>query len=482
MLDPPAHHRNLHAVLRELLPEIRDLYLADQVPWVIGYSGGKDSTLTTALVWMALAGLTPKQRTTVHVISTDTLVENPVIAGWVQRSLTSMRTAAAEQALPIEVHRLTPKVADTFWVNLIGNGYAAPRPRFRWCTERPKIRPSNDFIHSVVDEHGQAILVLGTRKPESTARALTMAKHEKGRVRDRLSPNGSLPNSLVYTPIEDLSTDEVWTLLMQYPNPWGHSHKELLALYRGASEDNECPLVVDTTTPSCGTSRFGCWTCTMVQQDKSMQAMILNEAEYDWMQPLLDLRNALDVQDDRHLRDFRRMNGSLLIHRDRLVHGPYTQQAREDWLRRLLRAQTWVRANGPDHVRDLTLITVDELHEIRRIWVFTKHEVEDTLPSIYQDATGEPFPGKQFDDMVTINRDMIGVLRDVCGDDEQQFLTLRALLATERTYRTAGRRAGLFDALTKVLGHHFDNEDEALNYALWQREMNGQDPDQRALF
>ncbi|MEK2474021.1 DNA phosphorothioation system sulfurtransferase DndC [Streptomyces noursei] len=475
--------RNIHDIREELLAEIRELYLADQVPWVVGYSGGKDSTLTTALIWTALASLTPAQRTKpVHVIATDTGVENPVIATWVERSLRSMRTAAAEQALPIEVHRLTPKLADTFWVNLIGKGYAAPRPLFRWCTERLKIRPSNDFIRSVVSKHGEVILVLGTRKAESPQRARTMAKHEAGRVRARLSPNGSLPNSLVYTPIEALNTDEVWILLMQFPNPWGHSHKELLALYRGASEDNECPLVVDDTTPSCGTSRFGCWTCTMVQQDKSMRAMILNEAEYDWMRPLLALRNALDVEDDRHLRDFRRMNGSLLIHRERLVHGPYTQQARQDWLRRLLEAQTWIRANGPDHVADLTLITLDELHEIRRLWVFEKHEIEDTLPEIYEQATGEPFPGPPLNNLTTTDPDVIAVLRDVCGDDEQHFLTMRALLATERAYRTAGRRAGLYNALENVLARHFDSEDEALNFAQYRRKALGKDPDQQALF
>jgi hypothetical protein len=71
-----------------LTEEIRELYLADDVPWIIGYSGGKDSTATLELVWLALAGLpSDKRRKTVHVISTDTLVENPVAAVWVSKSL-----------------------------------------------------------------------------------------------------------------------------------------------------------------------------------------------------------------------------------------------------------------------------------------------------------------------------------------------------------------------------------------------------------
>src|SRR2546421_7266829 len=110
-----------------------------------------------------------------------------------------MREAAHAQGLPITPHKLTPEIEDSFWVNLIGKGYPAPRNKFRWCTERLKIKPSNKFIREVVRENGEAILVLGTRKAESQRRARTMLQHEKHRVRDKLSPNASLPNSLVYT-------------------------------------------------------------------------------------------------------------------------------------------------------------------------------------------------------------------------------------------------------------------------------------------
>ena len=451
-----------------LLAEIRELYLADQVPWVIGYSGGKDSTLVLVLVWLALASLPAEQRTKqVHVISTDTLVENPLVSAWVGRSLDAMREAAREQQLPIEVHRLTPKVEDSFWVCLIGRGYAAPRPKFRWCIERLKIRPSNAFIRAVVAAHGEVILVLGIRKAESAARAKAMAHHEKRRVRDRLSPNGSLPNSLVYSPIEDMTNDEVWVLLMQYKNPWGHAHTDLLGLYQGASPDSECPLVVDTSTPSCGDSRFGCWTCTMVSNDKSLKAQIANDDANDWLRPLLHLRDDLDIDDDRHLRDYRRSNGSLMVFHERLVHGPYTQDAREQWLRRLLQAQRHLRAKGPEYARTLELITLPELHLIRREWVLVKHELEDSLPRIYQEETGEPFPGPQaIGGGFGLDATAMEVLREVCDGDDEQFNGIRALLGVERQFRTSTRRAGLFAALeTTVRRHMFDGEDDALQYA-----------------
>ena len=143
-----------------------------------------------------------------------------------------------------------------------------------------------------------------------------------------------------------------------------------------------------------------------------MTAMIQNSQEKEWMMPLLELRNALDFRmgagkddeaSDRHLRDFRRMSGGLLLFHDDLVHGPYTQQSRERWLRKLLEAQTWIRRNGPETVRAIELITMAELQEIRRIWVVEKHEMEDSLPSIYLDSTGTSYPGGLLDDNLVSN-------------------------------------------------------------------------------
>jgi DNA sulfur modification protein DndC len=288
-----------------------------------------------------------------------------------------------------------------------------------------------------------------------------MERHEKRRVRDRLSPNGNLPNSLVYSPVEAWSNDEVWTFLMQQTNPWGHPNKDLLTMYQGASSDGECPLVVDNTTPSCGDSRFGCWTCTLVDKDKSMSAMIQNDEEKEWMLPLLELRDELDAPDDSHLRDFRKMNGTIQLFHDRNVPGPYTQKAREEWLRKLLNAQTWIRNNAPEHVRGIELITMDELHEIRRIWVFEKHEVEDSLPQIYKQETGEEFPGGPLDQHLAVAADEVELLREVCDGDDLHFETMRELLAVERRFRTMTRRSGLFEALEKAIkkGYYTDADD-----------------------
>ena len=461
-----------------LCEEICELYLADEVPWILGYSGGKDSTATLQLVWTALAGIPANQRTKiVHVISTDTLVENPVVAAWVSKSLAIMNSAATAQNLPIKTHRLTPDVASTFWVNLIGRGYPAPRNKFRWCTERLKIRPSNTFINKMVKSSGEAILILGTRKAESTRRAANMKKHEKGRVRERLSPNSSLPGSLVYSPIEDWTNDDVWFCLMQQKNPWGYNNRDLLGMYAGASADGECPLVVDSSTPSCGDSRFGCWVCTLVEQDKSMTAMIQNDEEKDWMMPLLDLRNDLDFRGkgadgdpestDRDLRDFRRMSGAVnIMGNDKVIPGPYLQSSREQWLNKLLRAQTEVRKRGPEDVSNIELITLEELQEIRRIWVVDKHELEDSLPRIYEEVTGSAYPGAPLDDDLVLGASEMTHLSEICEGDRLHYELSRELLSLTRQQRNSARRAGLFEKFEKTFSKHFyDDEQDALHRA-----------------
>lgn len=471
-MAPKAENRHqtvdvlgLKKTLEKHREEIADLYTSDQIPWVIGYSGGKDSTAALQLVWSALAAL-PKESLTkpIYVISTDTLVENPIVALWVSKSLEKINQAAQQQGLPITAHRLTPEPENTFWVNLIGRGYPAPRPKFRWCTERLKINPSTQFINSVVQDHGEAILVLGTRKAESAARARVMERFEKRRVRDRLSPNGSLPNSFVYSPLEDWTNDDVWLFLMQVDNPWGYRNKDLLTMYQGASADGECPLVVDTSTPSCGDSRFGCWVCTLVEKDKSMHAMIQNDEEKEWMLPLLQLRDELDppktIDKDRARRDFRRMTGAVQLFHDRPIPGPYKQEVRQDWLRKVLEAQHHIRENGPDDVRDIELITLRELEEIRRIWVVEKHEIEDTLPGVYEATTGQDYPGARLDDNLVLGAAEMSVLRDICGDDDLHYQLTRELLSVEKRYRSMLRRAGLFKAIEQAFERGF-YEDEA---------------------
>lgn len=467
----------------QIVDEIRELYLSDAIPWIVGYSGGKDSTASLQLLWIAIASLPQSQRVKpIHVISTDTLVENPIIAGWVEVSLQQINLAALRQQLPITAHRLTPSLENRFWVNLIGKGYPAPRPKFRWCTDRLKISASTKFIQELSENHGEAILVLGQRRGESQARDKVMDQY-KYSTRARLSKNKDprLSRVWVYPPIESWTSDDVWEYLITQSNPWGIDNQELFSIYRGATPDSECPIVVDTTTPSCGDSRFGCYVCTMVTQDKSMQAMIQNDDQKQWMQPILDFRNKNLAGEDRSVRDFRRMNGRLTVFRDGLVHGPYTQAHRAKLLRELLLTQKVVRnADGNQDSQLIELISIDELDEIRRLWVEDKGEIEDLVPRIYTEVFGAEYPGKNLEQSPLDATDLVlleEVANEVDAEAAQELYKLtRSLLAVQFQTIESHKRSKHLDRLEDVLRHYaFRNEDEALEFALSGAPTNDQD-------
>ncbi|WP_430015449.1 DNA phosphorothioation system sulfurtransferase DndC [Microcystis protocystis FBCC-A270] len=465
--------------------EIQSLYLSNSIPFVIGYSGGKDSSAVVQLIWNAISKLSIEERhKKIYVMTTDTQVENPLVSTWVKQSLARMKNEAKMQQMPVEPYLLRPEIKDTFWTCLIGKGYPAPRHGFRWCTERLKITPTNHFIRQQIRENGEVILMLGTRKAESNKRASTMNKYEinsfqeqlnlKENISKPLRYSGSLPNAIIYSPLEDWRTDEVWMYLMQWENPWGGDNKELLAMYRGATADNECPLVVDTSTPSCGDSRFGCWVCTLVNKDKSMEAMIQNDQEKEWLQPLLDLRNELDIEDDRPKRDFRRIFGKVQLFERNLngeisiepIPGPYTKKWREYWLRRVLEAQESVRTNAPEEMKDITLITTEELSEIRRIWREEKHEFDDQLPKIYKQVTGETFqdprPGA---DNNLLGSEEWDILADICAEDSMHLELLAKLIDTERQYFLKISRKGIYKDLEKCFESSSRSKEEAIENA-----------------
>lgn len=471
-------------IINGLMETIKNLYLADDIPWVIGYSGGKDSTATLQLVWLSIKKLPIEQRKkTIHIINTDTLVESPVVSKWAQQSLEKMRSEAEKEQLPFVPHRLTPEYNNTFWVNLLGRGYPFPRKKFRWCTDRLKIQPVNKFVKERIAEHGEIIMVLGTRKAESAKRARTMAYYEKKRVRELLSSNPTLANELVFAPLAEWTDDDVWVFLMQYKNPWGYSNQELLTLYRGATADNECPLMVEEDLPSCGKSRFGCWVCTMVEKDKSMEAMIANDSEKAWMTPLLEFRNEFGNEKyDRNRRSFRKMGGFLQGSYGKLHHGPYKKKYREQWLRKLLEMQVEINQEGPEEFSDLELITIQELREIRRIWVLEKHEFDDSVPEIYQSVIGKTFPDPEWVSSEVFRKDEWEILEKICNDmfpdEELVFEMLYSLIDIENQSSSLNQRKGIVDTLESCIIHTFyKNEEDATQYyqdrVLRKKEMGG---------
>ncbi|OPX62559.1 MULTISPECIES: DNA phosphorothioation system sulfurtransferase DndC [unclassified Methanoregula] len=447
--------------LARLHKEIQDVYLSDTRPWVIGYSGGKDSTTALQLVWYAIAELPEEKRTKpVFVISSDTLVETPVIVDYIITTHERINKAAKEQKLPFTAFRLTPRIIDSFWVNLIGRGYPAPSTQFRWCTERLKIRTADRFILESVTKYGEVVMILGVRKGESATRDQVMNLYEiEG---SKLAHHSRFPQSYVYTPIRDFSVDDVWTYLLQKPSPWGNNNRDLLALYKSA-QDGECPLVVDTQTSSCGNSRFGCWVCTVVQKDRSMEALIENGE--DWMEPLLDLRNELaetqNPEKKKEVRDYRRMDGKVKWmdkgDTKEIIRGPYKFEYQKILLRKLLEAQISVRKNGPNP--NFTLILPEELFEIRKIWMTQKGDWDDSVAKIYQDVTGETLDWTK-DDLGSFSKTEQELLQKICESKKVPLRLVTKLMDVEQQMQGMTRRSSVYNRLDSVLSEDWMTEEE----------------------
>jgi DNA sulfur modification protein DndC len=379
--DTPTAER-----IRQALDGIVAEYLdsTHSFPWIVAYSGGKDSTLVLQLVYEMLLGLRPEARTRpVHVLTNDTLVESPVLASYIGKMVTRIEAAARTAGLPLTVVRTVPAPDQTFWVNLIGRGYPSPNRMFRWCTDRMKIRPTNEYITTQVSANGKVILLLGVRRSESAVRAASVDRYTP-KDGSKLNPHNTLKGCLVFRPIVDLQTDEVWQTLLQRPPPWGGSHRDLVTLYRNA-QNGECPLVLDSEqAPSCGSSssRFGCWTCTVVEKDKSMEGLIENG--FDHLEPLMYFRDWLAaIRNDRARRQRTRRNGYVTLMKDGSeVPGPFTIAARQEILERLLAIQKEVGT---------PLISDEEISMIKGLWAQDAlAEAQQVLGAIRDAREGNP--------------------------------------------------------------------------------------------
>jgi len=361
----PLHDKagDAQRCLEEIVNSVRQEYLSEdqRYPWIIGFSGGKDSTLVAHAVIEALLRIAPYQRTReVHILSNDTLVESPLVIAYLREVQIQLREATRHLRLPVVVETTRPDPEQTFWVLLIGRGYPTPNQNMRWCTDRLKILPTSRYILDSVSRHGAAILVLGVRKDESSTRRQTIERH-RNLADSNLTPHSSLSGALIYRPIVDLTTDEVWEILGEHPPPWGGTHQALIQLYRDA-EGGECPVVLSKAeAPGCGTnsSRFGCWTCTVVEKDKSLQGFI-DSGQHRYV-PLVTFRDWLkSIRNEPSLRQAARRNGRISYDANgRHIPGPFTIQARRMILDRLLQTQDEFGAE---------LISDAEIQSIKAIW------------------------------------------------------------------------------------------------------------------
>lgn len=423
--------------IRKIIEELKDQYTEEDRylrPWIIGFSGGKDSTVLLTLVWLTMlelreVGISLKRK--VYVVCNDTLVENPVIEEYVSTVLSTIDRAAKKQHLPITVTTTTPTLEDSFWCCVIGKGYPVPNNSFRFCTEKMKIKPTSQFITNQVAADGEAIVLVGTRLTESQARERSIKRHEvKGH---RLSKHPLNPNTFTYAPIKELMLEEVWWIINAIPSPWGFDNQILYKIYLDASADDyECPTVVtDDSHRSCGQSRFGCWICTVVKEDKSMSSLIKNGVE--WMKPLLDFRNRLvENRNVSELRCSTRRNGQRAVDESGHNLGNYTMEYRIQLLRELLNIQKQTQ----DFRSSINLITNQELIAIQVIW-YRDGNFTTTVNDIYNEVYGYNIPN------TNIGLQERLLLEKACAEQPEHFQLIQELLALQKNKVLLMRKYGL---------------------------------------
>ena len=415
-------------VYKDIKDNLRDLYLEDTRPWLVGFSGGKDSSMLASLVFDAVLSVSSeRQKKPVVILCTDTRVEIPAIVEMIESTLARMHKFSEQNGLNVEVKLLKPPPEQSFWVNIIERGYPPPNRTFRWCTQRMKIDPVNAFVNQRLGHWGEAVLLLVARRAESSTRAQTMAGRE---TRKGLRRHPDLPRVWVSNPIEFLSTEEVWAYLLQKPNPWGCDNRALYKLYASAS-NGECPIQIDTSTPSCGNSRFGCWTCTVVDRDKASEGLLA--AGDERMEHLLAFRETLlEFRDPANgRRDHRRMNGNE-------GPGPLIIEGRRELLKRLLKLQ---------EDTSLTLITPEELLLIQQLWKAARDPDDGRgVARIVDKQRGMIMSG----DLKELNR-LREMEETVAREKSVNADILRRMLAKVEEYSESHRAVGLPDDLLNIL-------------------------------
>lgn len=446
------------AVYENIIQEMTLVYQHDRRPWMIGFSGGKDSTLLCCLVMEMLQRLPADQRNKkVYIVSSDTLVENPIVRDYMHRMSHMINDVGAE--LNIQADIIYPKIEDTFWCKVIGLGYPTPEaPGFRWCTERLKIHPMNTYTLETIKNNGEVVLLLGVRKAESTYRANSIKAREiEGKL---LVPHSDIKNAYVYNPLTDIPNKDVWKFLLKDDgiSPWGSDNKYLFSLYQGEHLGEEQSVIGEIDKdkiPITGNSRFGCWICTMVKEDKSLKNFI--DRGERWLIPLRDYRNwMLEMRTTPGAREYKRRNGAVYRKPDgSLGEGPFTMETRQEFLRRLLQLEVDT---------GLSLITIEELKQIDIMWDNEGDLTRRKLVEIYREVTGKTLPWDTYKTPVFPD-DVIEEIRALCEENKVEFEMIAKLIVaieSNKNYIKSSMVTKAFDRIVNQGWLHFESIEKGL--------------------
>lgn len=449
------------AVFEDIIQEMALVYQHDNRPWMIGFSGGKDSTMLCCLVLQMLQRLPAEKRNKiVYIVSSDTMVENPIVRDYMHKMSKLINQNCGY--LNVKADIIYPKVEDTFWSKVIGLGYPTPEPPgFRWCTERLKIQPMNAYTMETIRNNGEIVILLGVRKAESTYRANHIRAREiEGKL---LIPHKDIENAYVYNPLTEIPNEQVWRFLLMdnAQSPWKSDNKYLFSLYQGehlhlGEEQSVIGEIDENKIPVTGNSRFGCWICTMVKEDKSLKAFI--DGGETWLVPLRDYRDwMLEMRSTPWARETKRRNGTMYRKSDgTLGLGPFTMETRQEMLRRLLQLEVDT---------GLPLITVEELKCIDAMWDHEGDLSRRRLVEIYYEVKGTRLPWDDYK-VPVFDAEVIEQVRTLCEEYDVEFELISKLIVEIEANKNYTRSTMVTKAFDRIINQgwlHFDSIEKGLN-------------------
>jgi len=293
--------------------------------------------------------------------------------------LENIRKFAKENGLPIIVMHSKPDLENTKWSMKLGKGIRTESQDNRWCTTRLKTNVQEDMLFKTFGTKDiETISIVGSRKDESSDRAKRL---EDNTLDGHLKGHSVYSKSLVFAPIEDYSTDDVWTTLCT--SNIGREilvADELYALYASTNgEGEECQTILGNAgdnglKPNCSNSqgRFGCWECGL--QHGKDKALIGMQKDYPYIRHLIEFRDwSVSTRDGQwekyrdvyNHRYFTRLQYNLDNHRFGITGpGGMSLLARAEGLERLLLTEKRVNESI-----NFKLISDEELDFIQHRWI-----------------------------------------------------------------------------------------------------------------
>lgn len=300
--------------------------------WIITFSGGKDST-ATVVVSLEAAMEFPDPPRRIDVIYADTKVEIPVMHQQALSFLEYLRGFSRLKQQPLHCHVAYPRMDERFWVCLLGKGYPPPHQRFRWCTRRLKIEPVENALKAFI-KPGKTVIITGVRFGESRDR--------DKRLRQSCERGGECGQGVWFqyssrlkagylAPLVHWTDCDVWDFLLLIAPTWGYPTLQLEAVYSGRE------------------TRFGCWMCTVVRNDKTMEKLV-SLPQWAHYKPLLEFRQRVKDLTSRRESRVLRPNGTP---------GQLTLEVRQQLLDELLELQAKL---------GMTIVSPEEIKAIKRKW------------------------------------------------------------------------------------------------------------------